>query len=84
MSNILREAVVKREQFNPQNVNHIKSLECFVKTGTWGDVKFHAELPYIEVPMTVMMKYIQHSLGVRSETAIQRSTSSITKTNLVN
>jgi hypothetical protein len=84
MSNILREAIVKREEFNPQNVNHIKSLECFVKTGTWGDVKFHAELPYIEVPMTVMMKYIQHSLGISAQTAVSRPTRSATKPNLVN
>jgi hypothetical protein len=62
MSNILTKALVQREKFDPLNKEHLKSLDKFVNTGSWGHVKFCAELPYVEVPMTVLMKYAKHNL----------------------
>jgi hypothetical protein len=74
MSNILRRAFVTRQEFDPTNIEHIASLKCFVSTGNWGEMQFFAELPFIEVPTTVLMKYVQHQLGVSLETASERNT----------
>lgn len=63
---------VKREIFDPKNPKHITSLKHFLHTGNWGDVQFEAELPYIEVPMTVIMKYMRWALNVQVETMAQR------------
>jgi hypothetical protein len=70
MSDVLQQAnVVRREVFNPKLKRHVDSLKAFLSTGSWGDVKFYPELPYIEVPMSVMVKYLRYSLKVDVETA---------------
>lgn len=71
---LLTLAAAKREIFDPKNATHLASLKQFVKTGNWGNVQFHAELPYVEVPMTVLMKYAAYTLKVVPETAAKRST----------
>lgn len=63
---------VKREIFDPENSAHVASLKHFLRTGNWGEIQFEAELPYIEVPMTVVMKYARWVLNVEVETAGQR------------
>ena len=70
MSQILRRhRLVNRQFFDPTNEEHVDSLKVFLRTGNWGDIQFHDELPYIDVPMTVMMKYMRHQLNVTPETA---------------
>lgn len=66
---VLTHSLFKREIFNPKNTKHLKSFDHFVKTGIWGDIKFHAELPYVEVPTTVLMKYAQSQRKVVRQTA---------------
>lgn len=61
-STILRRGAVRREEFDPTNQEHLRSLECFVATGRWGDVQFFTEAPYIDVPMTVLMKFTMYQL----------------------
>ena len=72
MSDVLHQAtIVRREVFNPKLKRHVDSLKIFLRTGSWGDVKFYPELPYVEVPMSVMVKYLRHSLKVDVETAAE-------------
>lgn len=73
MSDLLkRTQVVRREIFDPRDKEHLESFKTFLRTGNWGVVQFYPELPYIEVPMTVLMKYSTHMLKVTTETRIQR------------
>lgn len=73
MSNILKRVeLVKRETFDPANAEHIESMRVYVRTGNWGNVQFYPEVPYIEVPMTVLMKYAAFSLGVSREDSSER------------
>lgn len=62
---------VRREKFDPANEEHLASFKIFIETGNWGDVQFHAELPFIEVPMTVLMKFAGHHLNAKRESASQ-------------
>lgn len=63
-SGLLRKStLVKREDFDPTNIDHLKSLRCYVETGNWGDVQFYIELPYTTVPETVMRKMVSHTLA---------------------
>lgn len=74
MSDILNQArLVQREYFNPELARHVESLRVFLATGNWGDVQFYPEVPFIEVPMTVMMKYLRFTLHVQHETAAETS-----------
>jgi hypothetical protein len=77
-----RTKLVEREAFDPLNPVHIESLEVFIRTGNWGSVQFYTELPYTDVPMTVLMKFAQHHLGVVRESAEERS-ERLSKMNLV-
>ena len=45
-------------------------------------VQFHAELPYIEVPITVLMKFALHQLNTKRETGDERDMR-LAKKNLV-
>lgn len=60
----LRAVSVRRETFDPTNSEHVESFRRFIETGTWGEVKFHVEVPFTEVPATVMMKFAAHALKV--------------------
>jgi hypothetical protein len=62
-SHILRENMVRREIFDPANLEHQRSLRTFIQTGNWGTVQFFAEQPYVTVPETVMRKYILWTMG---------------------
>ena len=74
MPDILRKATtVPRETFDPTNPLHIESFKHFVRTGNWGDVQFFTELPYIEVPMTVLMKFAMHALQVERESTDEKT-----------
>jgi len=59
---------VPREFFDPTNERHLASMDAFIKTGNWGNVQFYPELPYAEVPMTVLMKHAEHVRGIKRET----------------
>ena len=67
-----RRAVVVRETFDPKNRKHLKSLETFLRTGSWGDVSFYVEAPFTDVPATVLTKFAMSKLNVEAETASER------------
>jgi len=75
MSNVLRRQNTNRVDFDPQNTEHVKSLEKFLVTGNWGSVQFFHEEPYNNVPMTVLVKFALAALGnKKAETPAERST----------
>lgn len=61
-SKILAKAVLPKVTFDPKNKKHLASLKKFLSTGNWGEVRFHAELPHVEVPMTCLVKLANHVL----------------------
>jgi hypothetical protein len=67
-----RTATVNRQTFNPKSPAHVKSLETFLRTGTWGDVSFFIEAPFTDVPTTVLTKFALAKLNVTPETAAER------------
>jgi hypothetical protein len=71
LSTALRRASVKRMAFDPTDPAHCASLACFIQTGNWGDVQFYCEHPFTDVPMTVLMKYAGHQLGVSRLTSAE-------------
>jgi hypothetical protein len=73
MPSILNRAqLVNRQLFDPTNEAHLISLKNYLRTGNWGDVQFFAELPFVEVPITVLTKYAQHLLDVVPETVREK------------
>jgi len=62
MSILSSATLVRRETFNPKNKDHLKSLSKFVHTGNWGEIQFHVEQPFTNVPATVMDKFIKAAL----------------------
>lgn len=62
----------RREMFDPSNADHLASFRVFLQTGNWGEVHFFAELPYVDVPTTVLMKHAAHVMGVSRETEADR------------
>lgn len=68
----LRKPLVEREFFNPDDPRHLASLDVFLKTGNWGDIQFYPELPFIEVPITVLTKFAMHARVVAPESATER------------
>lgn len=61
-SSILRGRVIRREYFDPTNKKHKASLKKFVNTGSWGEIQFFPEAPYVNVPDTVTAKMLKHTL----------------------
>lgn len=61
-SRVLAGATLPRTTFDPRNKKHLASLKKFLDTGNWGDVRFNAELPHVEVPMTCLVKLANHVL----------------------
>ena len=62
-SRILAKAVMPKVKFDPKNKKHIASLKKFLSSGNWGDTRFVAELPHVEVPMTCLVKLANHVLA---------------------
>jgi hypothetical protein len=75
----LRRPLVERQYFDPTNPKHLESLDTFLKTGNWGEVQFYAELPFVEVPVTVLTKFAMYERGVSAETAQERAARLATK-----
>lgn len=75
----LRRPLVERQYFDPTNPKHLESLDTFLKTGNWGEVQFYAELPFVEVPITVLTKFAMYERGVAAETAEERAARLATK-----
>lgn len=73
-STTLRVHGAARTFFDPTNPSHVESLKLFVETGSWGNVHFYPEMPYTDVPMTVMTKFVSHQLGAVRLTAGQKAT----------
>ena len=73
MPDILKQPLINRQKFDPTNDSHLASFEVFMRTGNWGDIQFFTELPYNEVPMTVLMKYAEHMSGVSRESVAERN-----------
>lgn len=71
-SSIFNAPIIHREHFDPTKEAHIKSMKYFIQTGNWGAVQFLPELPYIEVPMTVLMKFAEHMTNVKRESSAER------------
>lgn len=61
-SSVLRAASVNRQQFDPENRDHLASLQKFLETGNWGATQFYCEYPYTDVPTTVLTKFARHAL----------------------
>jgi hypothetical protein len=59
--------------FDPTNAAHLESFDHFLRTGNWGTTQFLCEAPYIDVPMTILMKFAMHTRGVRRETIAERN-----------
>lgn len=69
----LRRPLVERQYFDPTNPKHLESMDTFLKTGNWGEVQFYAELPFVEVPITVLTKFAMYERGVSIETPEERA-----------
>lgn len=82
-STLLRTAHVQRETFDPSRESHLESFRTFLKTGNWGEIQFHVEAPYTDVPMTVLMKFAQYTEGVERESEAVRSERLASRENLV-
>jgi hypothetical protein len=48
---------VRREVFDPNNHEHLKSYKQFLETGNWGKIQFYTEHPSQTVPATVERKF---------------------------
>lgn len=75
----LRQPLVERAHFDPTNPDHLASLDAYLQTGNWGAVQFFPELPFVEVPITVLTKFAMHQRKVRSETEAERKVRVATK-----
>lgn len=64
-SKVLKGVAVTRVVFDPRNKKHRESARQFLETGRWGDVQFIAELPFIEVPATVLNKLARYAVCKR-------------------
>jgi hypothetical protein len=62
-SSVLRRHGMKREFFDPTNQEHIASLKHYLETGSWLQ-QFFPEDPFVDVPATVLRKYLGFALGV--------------------
>jgi hypothetical protein len=56
-SKILMGSRVRREIFDPTNLEHLQSYRTYLTTGNWGDVQFYYENPFATVPATVNYKF---------------------------
>jgi hypothetical protein len=83
MPHVLNKPLIVREVFDPTSREHVLSFDVFLKTGNWGDVQFYPELPYVEVPMTVLMKFAEYHRDVQRESAADRVARIGSKKNLV-
>lgn len=61
-SGVLRNNGMKREEFDTNNPKHLASAKHFLETGNWGEVQFYPELPYLNVPETVLRKLAKEAL----------------------
>jgi hypothetical protein len=61
-SNVLREARIRRESFDPTNGEHLASARKWLETGNWGSVQFFAEGPYVSVTETVLRRLANSAL----------------------
>ena len=67
MSVLSNANLVRREHFDASNTEHVASFRHFVTTGSWGEIQFHAEMPYTTVPATVTQKYLLAQFATCSE-----------------
>lgn len=72
-STVLARLTATRQLFDPTNEAHLESLKTFVRTGEWGATRFYCEQPFIDVPMTVLMKFAGHHLSTSRESADDRA-----------
>jgi hypothetical protein len=61
-SKILIGSRIKRESFDPENKDHLKSYLKYINSGNWGEVHFFSEAPFVTVPATVNHRYALHTL----------------------
>ena len=83
MPNVLKKSLIRREHFDPANVEHLASFDTFIRTGNWGDVQFFAEAPYTEVPITVLTKFALDRRNLKRESSDEQAQRLAKKTNLV-
>lgn len=79
----LRQSLIERAVFDPTNQEHLESLDAYLRTGNWGAIQFLPELPFVEVPITVLTKFAMHQRKVHGESAVERAARISQKTNLV-
>lgn len=73
LSTLLRRQSVNRVFFDPSLQSHLDSLDVFLRTGNWGEVQFYCEHPYIDVPMTVLMKFARYQQRIKRESGQERA-----------
>lgn len=83
MPDVLKQPLIDRQKFNPTNDSHMASFEVFMRTGNWGEIQFFAELPYNEVPMTVLMAFAEFKSGIKRETVNERNERIGSKPNII-
>jgi len=75
----LRQPLIERVCFDPTDPTHLESLDVYLKTGNWGAVQFFPELPFVEVPITVLTKFALHVRKVSLETDSERRARMVAK-----
>jgi hypothetical protein len=63
---------VDRQIFDPANEKHVTSLAEYLRTGNWGEIQFYPELPFVEVPISVLTKFARYQLNVIEESAEEK------------
>lgn len=61
----LRNSIIKREIFDPENKDHQLSLSNFLQKGNWGNTQFYIESPFSTVPETVLRKTAKHFIETK-------------------
>lgn len=56
---------IKREKFDPTNLDHLRSYYSFLETGKWGSVQFQIEYPFENAVDTVVHTFAKHALEER-------------------
>lgn len=68
----LRHPLIERHVFDPTDPTHLESMDTFLRTGNWGAVQFFPELPFVEVPITVLTKFAMHQRKLSVESSSER------------
>lgn len=60
---------IRREVFDPQNLEHLRSYYRFITEGRWGDIQFFSTPEHSTVPSNVSDIFTKHYLPIAIVTA---------------